>query len=570
MKSLFRTLKKLNPLRAVAWLFWWLRNRIRRMDRNIDTIQFNLPESMTALPESKPLWQRFVGGGSSLSLYELDQHFQRIAEDPRPRTVLLFIRELDLGLADIQTLRTSIHRLRQSGKRVVTYAHEYDMRSYYVASAADSVVLQPGGDLMTLGLLARQVYLREGLAAVGIEADVVAISPYKSAGDQISRSEPSEEVRNMTNWLLDSQFEQIVNDIARDRNVEPEAVRAMIDSAPLTDTDARDAGYIDALINEEDLPAYLDTKNIRLWRQVKGRLLRPWRKRQYKYVAVLRAAGRIIPGESQNRPIDIPLPLVGGESLGDATLVRQVRQLMRDDSAAAVVLWIDSPGGSATASEAMASALEELARTRPLIACMNGVAASGGYYIATPAEWIVARPGTITGSIGVLTVKLVGGETLRRLRLNTVLYRRGAHADLFATDAPYNDTQRERVRGLIERIYETFVERVANSRKMKPEEVDRVGGGRVWTGEQALTHGLIDELGGLEQALAKARELAKLPDNAPVDFVSERGKALPVQPQEALDPAAGLRRWQQALSLLADSRPQMWMPFEHTLWPPRF
>jgi protease-4 len=264
------------------------------------------------------------------------------------------------------------------------------------------------------------------------------------------------------------------------------------------------------------------------------------------------------PGESMSPPVDLPIPFVGGERAGDQTIVRQVRALMKDERAAAVVLFIDSGGGAVVAAEAMTSALDELAKTRPLVVYMNAVAASGGYYVATPARWIVAQPGTITGSIGVITAKPITGGLREKLHVNALAFTRGANADLYSDDAPFSEAQRAQVRASIESTYRQFVARVAASRRMSAEAVDAVSGGRVWTGEQALAHGLVDQLGDLRAALAKARELASLPDDAPVALVG--GKAKPLPPQLAADPAAALRYPLDNARALVNGTAQVIMP----------
>jgi protease-4 len=248
--------------------------------------------------------------------------------------------------------------------------------------------------------------------------------------------------------------------------------------------------------------------------------------------------------------------------MGDLTVVRQIRNLMKDNDAKALVLYINSGGGSASASEAMASALDELAKTRPVVVYMGAVAASGGYYIATPADYIFAQPGTITGSIGVIAAKLINNEALRKLRFNPVTYRRGANAGIFSSQKPFNDTERAKVQESIERIYEQFVQRVADARKMKPESVDEVGGGRVWTGKQALENGLVDELGGLHEAIMKARELAGLPADAAMRIIRKPGKPLPAQLADQVDPAATMRYWQENLAHMTNGSAQMLMPFD--------
>ena len=268
-----------------------------------------------------------------------------------------------------------------------------------------------------------------------------------------------------------------------------------------------------------------------------------------------------MPGESQNPPVELPIPLIGGERLGDVTLVQQVRNLMKDDRCAALVLYVDSPGGSATASEAMASALDEFGKSKPIVVYMGSVAASGGYYIATPADYIIAQAGTITGSIGVINMKLINNEMLKKLKFNPFYYQRGDNAGIFASNSKFSDKQRDKVRESIEYIYEIFIERVAESRKMKVEQVDKIGGGRVWTGQQALDNGLVDELGGLHEALAKARELAKVSENTPFGVMQGAGKPLPAQMAEKADPAATMRYYLEAVEMLSGAN-LMLMPFE--------
>ena len=292
-------------------------------------------------------------------------------------------------------------------------------------------------------------------------------------------------------------------------------------------------------MNEEQLLEYLGVSKITLWEEANGQIYLPERDFSGKYVGVIYAGGAIIDGESSTPPSDmpIPLPFVGSERLGDITLNQQVRNLMRDPQCGALVLYIDSGGGSATASESMASALSEFAKTRPLVVYMGGVAASGGYYIATPAHWIVAQAGTVTGSIGVLMGKMVNNEMLKKLRFNAFTYLRGENADWIAGDKEFSDAQREMIRGSIEHIYEQFIGRVAESRGKSRDEIDAIGGGRVWTGAQALEHGLVDELGSLRRALDKACELANLPETSPAILVRDKGKPIGVQVAEQ-NPAA--------------------------------
>jgi protease-4 len=532
-------MKIVNPFRWIGRGRRVVVNRVRARRGDLDYVALTLPVDLPPLPQDRGWLLRRVQGEPPISLWELDDLFTRIAHDRRVGGVILTLRGVQMPLADIQTLRASIRRLRDRGVRVLCHAQSYDLAAYYLASAADQILLQPGGDLLTLGLQQEAIFLKDALAQIGVALDVVAITPYKGAFDQLSRADISPEGRAQLEWLLDSRYEQIVTGIAEGRGLAPDAVRRLIDTAPHIDADALAAGYVDAVIHEEGLYAHLGTRHVIPLAEAKKRLLIPPPPRAGgKHIAILKVSGLMIPGESGSPPVELPIPFIGGERAGDLTVVQQVRALMQDDDTAAVVLFIDSGGGAAIAAEAMTAALEELAKTRPLVAYMNAVAASGGYYIATPARHIVAQPGTITGSIGVVTAKPVTGGLRDLLRVRAVELARGANAGIYSDAQPFTDEQRALVRRSIEAAYRRFVERVARGRGLSVEAVDAVGGGRVWTGAQALQHGLIDEVGDLRAAIRTARELAALPEGAPVEVVGGKVKNLPPQLAETVVPAA--------------------------------
>ena len=508
-----------------------LLNMQRQRIKAIDYVMIKVPPSFAPIPSKRNFVQQQILGPAPMSLLEFVAALERIADDPRPLGVILYFRGFAASTADLQTMRDAILRLREKGKRALSFAPGYRTLNYYVASACDEILLPPGGMLETTGLFSQQVFLKEGLAAAGLQFDAVAISPYKGAADSLTRKEPSPEGREQTNWLLDSVYEMIVDGIAATRKMKPDAVKQMIDQALHLSEDAPEKGFVDGIMSEEALVEYLGVTKITMWEEADGQLYLPVRDFGGKYLAVLYAGGMIVDGESATPPSDVPVPVpfVGGERLGDITLNQQVRNLMKDPQCGALVLYIDSGGGSATASESMASALEEFAKSRPLVVCMGGVAASGGYYIATPAHWIVAQPGTITGSIGVIMGKLVNSDLLKKLRFNAVSYLRGDNADLVAGESPFSDTQREMIRDSIVHIYQQFLERVADGREMTATEVNGIGGGRVWTGQQALENGLVDELGNVQTAIDRARHLAKLPESAPSVLIREKGKPIGVE-----------------------------------------
>jgi protease-4 len=556
IKSRLKSLAALNPLRGIRWGLFKLRNRLRKRSK-IDYITFDLPQEMPTLPESRHWVLSRALGPSPLSLTELDRIFERIGDDPRPKGVILNIRGFALPLANLQTLRNSLLRLRAKGKRIICYAQSYSNAVYYIASVADEIVLQPTGEVETVGLRAEATFLKDALDRVGVKLDSIAISPFKGAFDQLTRSEMSPEGKAQLDWLLDSQFEMIVQGIAEGRKRSIEAVKAMIDGAPYLGSEALAAGYVDAVETEEALHRRLNSEHIITWQSANKKLFTKWTKRSDKYVALINVSGMMVPGKSGKPPIDIPIPFIGGERVGDITIVQQVRHLMEDEQAAAVILYINSGGGAVIAGEAMHSALTELAKTRPLVTYMDNVAASGGYYVATPSQWIVAQPATITGSIGVISAKPVTNDLYEKLHAHRTEITRGANAGMMSDFAPFTDTQRLRMRQTIEHIYRHFVELVSSSRHMSYEAVDAIAGGRVWTGVQAKANGLVDELGDLKTALAKARSLAKLSDDAPLILFEGKGKPLPPQLAEKANPAASLTYMYENLSAIANSTPQL-------------
>jgi len=554
-KRISGILRTLNPFRGLRYAWHSLRNGWRRRHRGLEGIVLTLPADLPALPEGRSWLLRRVLGAPPLSLAELDEQFEQLASDPRTRVVVLHLRGLNLALADLQTLRASVLRLRQKNRRVVCYAQDYDNATYYLAAACDEIVLQPGGALTALGLVANPVFFRQTLDTLGVQLDVVAITPFKGALDSFSRETISPEGRQQLEWLLDARYDLLLAGIASGRGIAREAAADLIDGAPYTPAAALAAGYVDAVLNEEALPAHLGLDELLSWEQAGPRLFRRWRASAADgYVAVLPLTGMIVPGESAEAPggLPLPLPLFDEGRMGDLTVVRQARALLGDEQAKAVVLWIDSGGGSAAASEAMAAALDELARDRPLVAYFNTVAASGGYYIATPAQWIVAQPGTITGSIGVVLAKAVTRGAFERFGVNRLEFTRGANAALMGDGAPFTEAQRALMRQSVEDTYRLFVGRVAASRRLTPEAVDAVGGGRVWSGQQALEHGLVDELGDLKAAVAKARALAGLPETAPAYLLDDKpDQPLGPQARQAADPAAGLRHAAATFQALA-------------------
>ena len=526
------------PLRYLLWLRANLRRRLGGVP---DYVVFILEGAYPELRASRSgFLRRRLFPDAQPSLQELGEQFRALQQDSRIKGVVLHLRGLKLPTAHAQTIRQFITQLRSSGKRVVAWSSSYDNSKYYLATATDEILLQTGGDASPLGLRGTAVFLADALERAGVKADFVQISPYKSAADSLTRSSMSDESREMTNWLVDDYYDDFTQAIASGRNIEQEAARTLVDRAPYTDLQALDAGVVDKLISEEDLPAYLGADNrparFTTWEAVQKRLLRPRPTLPSRHIALIRIEGPIIDGRSQLPPSrsPLPLPLVFSPRAGDLTVTQQARAALVDRRAAAVVLYVNSPGGSSTASEAMWAALQKLAAKKPLVAVMGPMAASGGYYVSTPAQWITSQPGTITGSIGVLSGKLVTAGLLDKLLFRRESIGRGGHADLHTGERPFSEEERKIVWESIKRVYDVFLDRVTASRNMSREAVDAVGGGRVWTGRQAQERGLVDELGGLEAGLAKARQLAGLHPRAVLREVrTGREQATPPLPNSA-------------------------------------
>jgi protease-4 len=529
------------PFRYVRWL---LSNLWRSIGKAPDYVTFLLEEAPPTLPDPPgPYWQRFVSQ-PPLSVKELGERFDAIGRDSRTKGAILHLRPVPMPMATLQDLRELIAKLRSSGKRVVAWAPFYTTGTYYLASACDEILLMPAGIVRPLGFASTGVFLAEGLARIGIKADFVQISPYKSAADPLTKSKMSPEVREQLTWLLESNHKELVQAVGQSRHVTEDAAAKLIDASPYTDSIAMEQGVVDGLLPEEELPEHLgqgdELARIATWDQARRKLpSTPPSSGRGTYVAVMRVEGTIVDGRSGRLPLKPPIdvPLVGEDRSGDLSIVPLARQVAADRHAAAAVLFVNSRGGSATASEAMRQALDLIAKRKPLVIAMGAAAGSGGYLVATPGKWIVARPGTLTGSIGVLTGKLVTGGLFSKLAVNRETVAFGQHVTLESDDDPFTDDERKIVQQEIERVYELFLEAVGSSRGMSRDEVHPIAAGRVWTGSQALKLKLVDELGGIEAALRKARSLAGLDDATPAREVKAPRK--PVPPR-ALPAAAGL------------------------------
>ena len=525
---------------------WWLVSSIRRsIGRPPEFVIFVLDENLPALPDPpRSFWQRFYAR-PRLSVKELGERFDAVARDQRIKGVVLHLRSPAMPMSTLQDLRELVANLRRSGKRVVAWAPAYTTGTYYLACACDQILLMPSGMIGSLGFATSGMFLADGLARFGISADFVQVSPYKSAADPLTKSKMSPELREQLSWLLESQYEELVGAIAEARLLDQAGAQALIDGSPYGDDLVVEKHAVDRVLAEEELPAHLgrDTGapvRIGTWERAESRMRKhaPTFGRG-RYVALMRVEGTIIDGHSGRLPARPPIdiPLVGEDRAGDLSVVQLARQVAADKRAAAAVLYVNSRGGSSTASEAMRRALQVVASRKPLVVVMGAVAASGGYDVATPGAWIVARPGTLTGSIGVLGGKIVTGALWTKLLFNRETIAFGDHATMQNDERPYSEEEREILTKQIDHLYRGFLDVVAKARRMTPDDVHPIAQGKVWTGRQALSNGLVDEMGGLEAGVRKARTLAGLPDRAPMREV--RGPRRMIPPLAEPGAAAG-------------------------------
>lgn len=457
---------------------------------------------------------------SEVSLQEIQHIADLIGGDQRVRGVILRLGTLQAGPPTLHTLRRMIRKLRNEDKRTIAWMASAGTWDYYLASACDEIIFPPSGRLNVLGLRSEALFLKETLEMVGVEADLESIAEYKVTPDMFRRSRMTEPHREMLDAILDSYYAELIGAIAEGRGLQKENVRDLIDAMPLAPADAVKTGLIDAVLYEDELAEYLagdrgnsrDTDEPRVplvtWDNAARWLHQPVRWTTRKRIGVVSLEGMIAPGESRRVPTPLPLPVEA--QAGAETISRALRQAEADPHIAATILHVDSPGGSSLASDLIWREVCRLRERKPVVVLMGNQAASGGYYVSAPADRIVARPTTMTGSIGIWGGKLVLERLYDRLGVGREDVQRGARAGLYSGFEPFSEQEREHVRQELGEFYTRFKRIVGEGRGLALEEVERVARGRVWTGEQAREIGLVDELGDFQTALAAAKELAGL------------------------------------------------------------
>lgn len=546
---------------------------VRALARRIDTARHNgvpngcvLELDLTSVPNETGGFDPLAlisGAGKPLLLGEAVAAIHRAADDDRVAGLVARVQLPAAAPGPVQELRSAIAAFSDV-KPSLAWAETYPgTLSYYLASAFREVWMQPAGTVGLVGFATNAMFLRGALDKIGVEAQFIARGEYKSAANRFTEDGYTEAHREADERLIQSLHTQVLEAVAQSRHLEAKAVDALADKAPLLRDDAlagrlidrvgfRDEAYarIAELVGAPDFtpgadadaddapPRLFLSRYARATAGHQGLPTPPIPGRKRATIAVVTLHGAIVSGRGGTQPLPI-----GSSSAGGDTIAAALREAASNDDVSAIVLRVDSPGGSVTGSETI---WREVQRARdkgkPVVASMGAVAASGGYYVSMAADEIVANPGTITGSIGVLAGKLVARELKGRLGVGSGTVRTNRNADAWSLNEPFTDEQRALVEAEADLLYADFIERVAVGRKMRVEDVDAVARGRVWTGADAHERGLVDHLGGLRTAVTRAKVLAGMEADARARIVSYPGSSLMdrLRPKPSSQPAASL------------------------------
>ena len=461
-------------------------------------------------------------GGPDQSLTGLVMQFKKAKVDKRIKAILLEVDISGVGWGKAEELREAITDFRSSGKPVYAYVEFGLNKEYYIATACDKIYVPPPGELFINGLAADVMFFRGSLDKLGIYPDIYQIGKYKSAGDMFTQKQMTDAHREYVNSLLDDLYGRYVNTIAQSRKKTPDQIRALIDNAPYGAAKAKEVGLIDESAYRDDVEKQIKTqlgyKDADAFTPVRGTDYRDVSPESLglnegERIAVIYASGTIGSGSSQNSPS-------GEQSIGSDTVSKAVTDAAADKTIKAIILRVDSPGGSGLASDIIWHAVEAANQKKPVVVSMSDVAASGGYYISAAASKIIAEPSSITGSIGVVAGKPVMRGFYDWLGISNEYVLRGKNAGMFRETEKFSDDERAKFEDWIKTTYyQDFVPKVAKGRKKDPQSVDSVGQGRVWTGAQAKDRGLVDDFGGLDKAIEVAKDLAKIPKDKGVERV---------------------------------------------------
>ena len=472
-----------------------------------------------------------VGQGGLLAdvaprLHRLVERLDKAAEDDRVQGVVLSIESPEVGRGRADELRAAIGRLRAAGKPVSAVFVGGGPAAYFVAAACDTVAMPPAATLELAGVRAEMMFFKALLDRLGVEAEILQVGEFKGAGEPLTRESMSPQLRKQYESFIGDLYEQLIERVAADRALAAGRVRELVDAGVFTAEAARDANLVDAVHYEDEaiaaLAARLGLEQPKLARDYAERKLdddfsgigglvklmelfsgqkQAGPAGKGKRVAIIHVAGEIREGKSSD-------DLLMGGAVGSATVCKAIRDAAADEKVVAIVLRIDSPGGSALASDLIWREAERV--KKPVVASLSDTAASGGYYIAVAADRIVAAPGTLTGSIGVVGGKVAVGGALEKVGVHTDVVSKGKNAGWLSLTEKFSAAEREAFLGTMKDVYRLFTSKVAAGRKLDLAKVESLAEGRVYTGRQALEAGLVDRLGTLDDAVDEARKLAAI------------------------------------------------------------
>lgn len=453
------------------------------------------------------------------ALQDVLEALHRASRDSKVVALSLTLEALDSGWARLSDLRRALVSFRQSGKPIYCFIREGGNAEYYLASACDRIYMPVAAHLNLVGLSTEVFFLRDVLDRFGISAQLQAVGEYKSAAEMFTRTGMSAPAREQMDMLLGDSYEELCSAL-RNRGFSQEEVAERIDTGPYTAREALKQKLLDGICYQDEIADKLKealgekTRAVPADKYFKSegffKLLLTFRRRR---IAVINVLGFIDSGESRRSQ-------TGGHVTGAETIAAFLDHAKESRRVRAIILRINSRGGSGLASDLIWRKVSIVSKTKPVVVSFGDVAASGGYYIATPAAYILAEPTSITGSIGVLAGKFVARELMNRLAIRRESIQRGLHADYASLFSEFTQSELELLHRQIREFYqEDFVRKVADGRKLDASEVDQVGRGRVWSGSRAKNHRLVDEIGGFLEAVRKARELAHIPETGKIRIV---------------------------------------------------
>ena len=467
--------------------------------------------------------------GQITSLRSLVGLMEKAGKDDNVKAVVLTFDSMSMGFGQLEELREAIANLKEAGKKVYVHAEEMNILVYSLLCSGSNLSIAPQSALWFIGIYTESVYVKDLLDKIGVQGDFLHMGDYKSAAEIFTRSEPSKPAEENINWLLDSYYESLVKMISQSRGLTAVHVRELIDNGPYLAEQALEMGLIDAVETQEKFltrvkneiegPVIVDNrygeeKQIQIdltnpfaFFTILAEMLNPPKKPQKDSVALIYVEGAIMPGYNQPS-------LLGQSGIAFSGDIRKaLEKAAGDDSVKAVVMRVDSPGGSAEASEVILNATRLVKEKKPFIVSMGNIAGSGGYYVSCGADTIFADEVTVTASIGVVGGKLITADMWDKLGVNWVGYKRGVNADFLSSLKPFDDSQKQKLEDYMYKIYDVFKDHVAKGRGDKlTKPLDEIAGGRVYTGKQALELGLIDKIGGISQAIDYAAAKASIED----------------------------------------------------------